>query len=636
MASILAKPPTRRTPDQWLKLIRSLIGSEPAQALQAGDLAIAEHPDDPDLRAARGELLVLMGRDAEAEADLVRALELAPAEGKSAIRLAWVYVRQGRSSRALAVMDVAMRAGAKRRLLRHQYGRLLIAVGEYQRATRQIVRAIGMAPRADYEPLHEQALSGLVDDASQGIWPEQKSIYRVCVERLCAGDAAGAEPLLAKLTRSCPAYAPGWIAWRGALEAQGKTKEANSLRRHWTIYSPRSKALIGPAMSRPLSRRGLLFDPREEMWVRPMDEVLTRVSSPEDLKSVDDSMLVLDEGGAPVEFEPVISLDGAGADQISIRYQTGKTFMAALSNAAVVGRGIAITQNGETIEDVTAHDPAKINVRRGNKGRIIFDAGVFKDGACSVKVFDTPALLMAGGTDSSFGDWIVNFANRMALAEAAKLDCAVLLRADPLPQNIDMLEALGVKPSRILLHDPNGVSVFPKLYLPSWPMRRRKLPMAGLLDIYQRAALPAPAGPRERLYLSREGANQRKLTNEPQIRSLFEKRGFRVVHPERLSFEEVRRFFANPAVVAGPYGSAFLNLAFGSQRPVGLVLAPPEPLGFMNEMALWMGSLGIRFGYLRGEREPDAAARKSVETAPWSIDPDRVDAAIDQILASIE
>ena len=635
MGSILAKPPHLQGVGQWRRQVRSLMGSEQARALEAANRAIAEHPDDPDLLAARGELLVLMGRDTDAEPDLRRALELAPTGGKSAIRLAWLFLRQGRTSQALAVMDSAVRAGGKRRLLRHQYGRLLIAVGEYQRAARQIARAIAMAPRANFMPLHEQALAGLADDAAQGVWPEQKSIHRIATERLCAGDAAGAEALLAKLTRSCPAYAPGWIAWRGALEAQGKTEEAKALRRVWTIFSPRSKALIEPAMSRPLSRRGLLFDPRGAVPIRPMDQILTRVKSPAELKNVDNGVLMLDEGGAPVELDPVISLDGTGADRISIRYQTGKTFVAALNNAAVVGRGIPITQGGETIEELTAHDPFKIDVRiQGDS--MIFDAGVFKDGACSVKVFDTPALLLAGGTDASFGDWILNFPNRLALAEAAELDCPVILRADlPLPQNIDMLEALGVKSSRILLHDPYGVSVFPRLYLPSWPLRERKRPMAGLLDFYRRAALAPPPGPRERLYLSREGTVLRKLTNEAQIRELFEQRGFRVVHPERLSFAEVRRLFANPACVAGPYGSAFLNLAFGSQRPVGLVLAPPEPLGFVEEMALWMGSLGVKFGYLRGEREPDAG-RRSVETASWTIRPDRVEAAIDQILAGAE
>jgi capsular polysaccharide biosynthesis protein len=221
-----------------------------------------------------------------------------------------------------------------------------------------------------------------------------------------------------------------------------------------------------------------------------------------------------------------------------------------------------------------------------------------------VRTYDEPAFLLAGPHDCGFGDWIINFPPRLMLAEAARLDAKIVVSDQAIASAEPMLAALGVNPSRLIRHDTSGVSLFPRLYAPSWPMRLRLNHMPDPFAIYRRAAR-APGSERPRLYLSREGVGRRRMLNEPQVRALFERRGFRTIQPERMSFEETLELFAGPSLVAAPYGSALLNLAFASTKPPCLVIAPPEPESFLLEAISWLGAMELPFGYVRGEPAPD-------------------------------
>ena len=65
-----------------------------------------------------------------------------------------------------------------------------------------------------------------------------------------------------------------------------------------------------------------------------------------------------------------------------------------------------------------------------------------------------------------------------------------------------------------------------------------------------------------RLYLSRVGASYRKVANESQVIDLLLSKGFSVVYPERLSFEQQVRLFAGAEIVVGLTGAAFNNMMF--------------------------------------------------------------------------
>jgi hypothetical protein len=116
------------------------------------------------------------------------------------------------------------------------------------------------------------------------------------------------------------------------------------------------------------------------------------------------------------------------------------------------------------------------------------------------------------------------------------------------------------------------------------------------------------------------------------VRQVFEQRGFEAVYPERLSLAELQVLLAGARCVAGPYGSAWLNLALARNRPACLVCAPPFYEGYLKEVTLWLGAAGLDFGLLLGERAPGGPAPAGPNEAPWMLPLERLGPSIDALL----
>ena len=563
---------------------------------------------------------------------LAETLRSRPTDAAAAVELARAYVGLGRFSAALGALRGCAAPENDQAIMPPDGAALLLEMGLYSEAAKGFAEAIVAYPSEATELLrrHGIALWAVGADARRGISPQGKVLYLEAMEHLVRRDFVSAEVKFAKLTRLYPGFVAGWLGWRGALEAQSKTKDLKQLVRAWRVFSPRTQWAVEPVMSRRLGPRGLIFDPREAIPIRPRGEALQAVGSARDLQTAGDAILTLDPGGEPVELEPVIPLGDAPAGKTRFSYVTAPRYLAALEGAALVGRGLVVNRNGEAPEELKP--PCHLGKAGLQEacGHIAADPLKFRDGHYPVEVFETPALLLAGPTDAGFGDWTLNFPPRLSIAAAVGLDCPVVVRVGRPESWLRMLEALGVRRDRIILHDTRGVSVFAKLYVPSWPLPRRGHPMRGLFDVYGGLARPAGTECTERLYLSREGVPGRKLVNEPEIRAAFERQGFRAIRPEQLSFESAQDLFSRAAMIGGPYGSAYLNLAaYGARTSGVLALMPPAAHGFLDELALWLGSSGNRFGYLFGETAGPA------EDA-WSLPVETVEAALEALLQAAE
>ena len=74
--------------------------------------------------------------------------------------------------------------------------------------------------------------------------------------------------------------------------------------------------------------------------------------------------------------------------------------------------------------------------------------------------------------------------------------------------------------------------------------------------------LGPPDGPPLRLYFSRRGLSGRILVNEAALEAALRSRGYRVVHPERLSIAEQVALARRAEVVVGASGAAMANALF--------------------------------------------------------------------------
>jgi capsular polysaccharide biosynthesis protein len=84
----------------------------------------------------------------------------------------------------------------------------------------------------------------------------------------------------------------------------------------------------------------------------------------------------------------------------------------------------------------------------------------------------------------------------------------------------------------------------------------------GLLTEFTAPLLERVGGQGERLYITREKAGRRRVSNEAELCRLLEARGFRKVHAEELSWREQINAFAQAKVIVAPHGAGLANLVF--------------------------------------------------------------------------
>ena len=555
------------------------------------------------------------------------ALRADPGALEARVAAARLHASLGELSLAIEVLEACPAKDGAPKSFFQDGGQLFLSAGLHRRAEKWLARAMAAAfrPGAELVQARERAAAGVAADAARGLRPGVRRRFLSALEALVRGRPETAVETLAPIVASHPDFAAAWLALRGALEALGRSAEVEALGKAWLKAAPQSAAGIGAAMSFRLSRRGLPFDPREPLVLRRMGESLTEVDSAGALRAGGDNILYLDRGGGVMTLEPVIPLAATAPQQTRFTYKVAPKFVAALDGAAVLGRGLVLNRDGEMPAE--AWPPChmgKAGFWRVKEG-FVCDPTAYRNGLYPVRVFDTPALLMAAPTDNSFGDWVLNIPPRLALAEAAGVDCPIVLQQGVCESFIEMLVSLGWERGKMIFHDPRGVSIFPRLYTTSWPLLERDEAMRDLFGIYKRSP-GRRTGQGERLYLSREGVGGRKLANEAEIRALFERRGFRAVRPETLGFQEGKDLIAGADLIAGPYGSAFLNVVHAPRPPSALVIMPPTRFGFLNEVAFWVGGCGGRLAYLCGDGEPDSGS--------WTAPADRVEAALDEFLAA--
>ena len=461
---------------------------------------------------------------------------------------------------------------------------------------------------------------------AEGLDQEDRRRIKQAFISLAEGRPDAALGEFRELTQTLPQSTAARLGLQGALHALDRKGDAAEAADRWRQASPPHRAGVEAALARPMSRRGLVIDPREPLPVRSMGEVLTRVESAEALRDTPNSYFEIDPGGAPVDCTPAIPLTLDRSDSMDIRARTSRKYMARFDDALLAGRGLVVTRDGEVISDLIGARTFGVDLK---DGMAHFPPGALEDGTDSVQVFDSPAMLMAGPTDRGYGDWVNQYPPRLAIAEAAGVDCPPVLRADLGERYFEMLTALGVDRDRLMLYK-GFAAVFPQLYVPSWPLVTRREPMAGWFDVYRRAWAPPPAE-RRRIFLSRRDVGHRALINEPEIAEIFARRGFDIVMPETLDMDGMIKLFAGPSIVAGPYGSAMRSLVFCRQKPTVFTIMPPYSRYFIEGSGLFFDQMGVRFGWVRGRRAPGADPALPNDAA-WTISPEVVEEKLDRLL----
>jgi tetratricopeptide (TPR) repeat protein len=123
-----------------------VLGGASQRALEIIGPGLIEHPDSPDLLAARAVAGHQLRDDVDALKDAERAVQLAPANENAVAVLAGLYSKRGEHERALAIVNDALSKVPASIDLRHVLCDLYLAAGEPGKAAQQMQKIIELKP----------------------------------------------------------------------------------------------------------------------------------------------------------------------------------------------------------------------------------------------------------------------------------------------------------------------------------------------------------------------------------------------------------------------------------------------------------------------------------------------------------
>lgn len=228
-------------------------------------------------------------------------------------------------------------------------------------------------------------------------------------------------------------------------------------------------------------------------------------------------------------------------------------FIARLPGGRVFGPGVVLTPDGRSLARDVSEDfgkpfeqhwlltYAKIRPAVRVPGSTAVVAVTLGDGYCHWLLEELPRLLLLTGEQADSG--LIAHTRAPFIREAF---------------------ALGRFSGRLL--DARRYSHFEceKLVIPSLIGRSgHPTPRVAELLMEFTAPLRGPtSGLGERLYISREKAGRRRVTNEAELWQQLEPRGFTRIFLEDLSWKDQINAFAQAKVIVAPHGAGLANLVF--------------------------------------------------------------------------
>lgn len=232
-----------------LLLVAAVLAGEPGQegARAMFERLVSDAPDAPESRYARALLNSAHGRYAEAEQDLVKALEARPRWPQARLLLSQVLIASRRSDQALEVLRSGVELQPDNKLLRNRYARLLVATHAYDEALAQF-RALHRLDPEDLEVTYGFAMLATQQqawDEARKLWQQLRKQPKYAAEATYflaqVEEQAGRHELALSLYRSVnegPLVVDATIRAALLLQQSGELAQARELLRRMRLEHP--------------------------------------------------------------------------------------------------------------------------------------------------------------------------------------------------------------------------------------------------------------------------------------------------------------------------------------------------------------------------------------------------------------
>jgi capsular polysaccharide biosynthesis protein len=300
------------------------------------------------------------------------------------------------------------------------------------------------------------------------------------------------------------------------------------------------------------------------------------------------------------------------------RLELPATFTAWVPNARIDAKtGMTLTESGEILKEANFNrirDEDRCRLAEVSQIQHERHEGEF---VCLVHPWST-----------NYAHWLLDLLPRVVLAQKHGFEGSFLIPKTAHGFLAASLRCLGVSEDRIVRTDAPHLQV--ERLLAASPaeigLKSRPEYVREIGDRMRAAVGNAKEPPTRRLYISRKAA-ERSIVNEGELRPILDKRGFEILQPENLSFEEQVAAFAEASVLIGPHGAGMYNALF--MRPPGLVVEVLNEARWEISVVRLARMLGLEHWHIHAENR---------DFATWDTyaEPKAFERSLDQALEFLE
>ncbi len=253
--------------------------------------------------------------------------------------------------------------------------------------------------------------------------------------------------------------------------------------------------------------------------------------------------------------------------------KSGEAFIAIVPEARAWGDGLnsaVITSDNKVLTDISSGTPELIM-----SSSKLFPVH---------KLNGTIAFLSVKFGGACYYHWMFDIVARISLLYQSNIDISSIdkfvVNKFQTTFHKEIIKELGISENKIIESCNYHHIQADKLIVPSIPVnsgfRIAEWTCKTLKNIFLSKQISKNSSYPERIYISRHQASKRQVVNEPEVVSLLEKFGFKVLILESRSIAEQALYLANARIVIGPHGAGLTNLVFCNSGTKVIEFFAPE------------------------------------------------------------
>jgi capsular polysaccharide biosynthesis protein len=216
------------------------------------------------------------------------------------------------------------------------------------------------------------------------------------------------------------------------------------------------------------------------------------------------------------------------------------------------------------------------------------------------------SFIVAGATEPNYYHWLFDSLPRLHLARSAGIDLDsidhFLLMRKPPGFVFETLSLMGIPSRKYVTMHSKEVLQCERLMATEMPTPMDAYPEWVLEFLKGLLAPRGPQTPNRFLYLSRNDARSRRVTNEAELSEKLNSLGFDIVSTSGLSVRDQSILFASARMIVAPHGAGLTNILFSA--PGTTVLELYNPAYNARSFPRLGESLGHRFSRMECSAAP--------------------------------